>query len=99
MEDVLETYGSGNRSSPPAHLASTNFSKPLVSEAAAPLPARPATEESNRSEAEKKNPKYIREGSPSAFMITAPHLGLQQVFVGDKGKRTPRHSNRKRRGD
>jgi hypothetical protein len=32
--------------------------------------------------------EYVREGSASAFMIAAPHLGMREVFVAEGGRRT-----------
>ena len=65
------------------------FSKQLLSEVAAPLQATPQ-DEGKPGRRKREEAEYVREGSASAFMIAAPHLGLRQVYVGEKGQRTTR---------
>ena len=86
MEDVLEVYARKPVAARPL-VCLDEFSKQLLSQVAAALPATPKDGDKpahhKREEAE-----YVREGSASAFMIAAPHLGIREVFVGEKGQRT-----------
>lgn len=80
MEDVLCLYALPPDPARPL-VCLDEFCKQLVSEVAAPQ--SPAPGKPGRYDAE-----YVREGSASAFMICAPHLGRREVFVGDSGRRT-----------
>lgn len=82
MEPLLDLY-----SLPPDPLrplvCMDEFSRQLVSEVAPPVPTAPGSDA-------KVDAEYVREGSASAFMIAAPHLGVREVFVGREGRRTAR---------
>jgi hypothetical protein len=86
MEDVLDVYAQAPDPKRPL-VCLDEFSKQLISELKAPLPAKPSTGGSpgkrGRYEAE-----YVREGSASAFMLAIPHLGKREVFVGEEARRT-----------
>ena len=86
MEEVLDLYAlAPDPSRPLVNL--DEFSKQLLSEVAPPKAARPAS--ANRAGTPRRHDsEYVREGSASAFMIAAPHLGLREVFVGEEGRRT-----------
>jgi len=86
MEDVLEVFSRPPMDTRPL-VCLDEFSKQLLSEVAEPLPAKP--QEGDKSGSRKREEsEYVREGSASAFMIAAPHLGMRQVFVGEEGRRT-----------
>ena len=63
------------------------FSKQLISEVAPPIPALPATG-GKRGKPRREDSEYLREGSASAFMIAAPHLGRREVRVRKDARRT-----------
>ena len=86
MEDVLETYALPPDEKRPL-VNVDEFCKQLVSEVAAPQPAQPKAHGKPGTRA-RHDSEYVREGSASAFMIAAPHLGLREVFVGEEGRRT-----------
>jgi len=88
MEDVLEVYARKPVVARPL-VCLDEFSKQLLSEVAAPLQATPQ-DEGKPGRRKREEAEYVREGSASAFMIAAPHLGLRQVYVGEKGQRTTR---------
>jgi len=80
MESLLDLYAL-----PPDPLrplvSLDEFSKQLLSEVAPPVPSGPGCDR-------KVDAEYVREGSASAFMIAAPHLGHREVYVGEDGRRT-----------
>jgi hypothetical protein len=86
MEDILDTYAlAPNPKRPLVNL--DEFSKQLLSEIAPREAARPAT--GNKPGKQRRyDAEYVREGSVSAFMIAAPHLGIRQTYVGADGRRT-----------
>lgn len=86
MEDVLDLYALP----PDPDIPLVNlyeFSKQLLSEVAPPEPPRPAGG-GKRGAVRRHDSEYVREGSASAFMIAAPHLGTREVFVAPGGRRT-----------
>ncbi len=86
MEDVLDTYAlAPDPERPLVNL--DEFSKQLLSEIIPPQAAKPSGG-SRRGTSRRQDSEYVREGSASAFMIAAPHLGLREVFVGQDGRRT-----------
>jgi hypothetical protein len=86
MEEVLDVYGlPPDLRRPLVNL--DDFSKQLLSEVAPPQAARPASGHRGGT-SRRHDSEYVREGSASAFMIAAPHLGLREVFVGEEGRRT-----------
>jgi hypothetical protein len=88
MEDVLDTYAlPPDEKRPLVNL--DEFSKQLVSEVAAPLPARPG-HDGKPGTPVRHDSEYVREGVASAFMIAAPHLGRREVFIGEEARRTAR---------
>jgi len=80
MEAVLDLYARDPDPKRPL-VCLDEFTKQLLSEVAPPIPAAPG-------KARKEDAEYVREGSASAFMIAAPHLGIRQVFVSENGRRT-----------
>ena len=80
MEDVLEVY---SRPLDPdiALLCVDEFCKQLLSQTRKPLPAKPG-------ECTKYDYEYVREGSASAFMLSAPLLGEREVYIGRQARRT-----------
>ena len=73
MEDVLDTYAlAPDPDRPLVNL--DEFSKQLLSEFIPPRAAKPSGE-SRRGTSRRQDSEYVREGSASAFMIAAPHLG------------------------
>ena len=86
MENVLEIYALPP--DPVRPLVNLDeFSKQLVSEVAPPQTAQPAKGEKPGTP-RRHDAEYVREGSASAFMIAAPHLGIRKTFVGADGRRT-----------
>ena len=86
MEDVLDLYALPP--DPDVPLVNLDeFSKQLLSEVAPSQPPRPASG-GGRGAARRHDSEYVREGSASAFMIAAPHLGMREVFVAEGGRRT-----------
>lgn len=86
MEDVLDVY---HRPIDPDYplVCFDEFCKQLVSEVSQPISPRP--KDANHSGTLRRHDyEYVREGSASGFMITAPHLGTRQVFIGAEGRRT-----------
>jgi len=86
MEDVLEVYARKPVAARPL-VCLDEFSKQLLSQVAAALPATPKDGD-KPAHRKREEAEYVREGSASAFMIAAPHLGIREVFVGEKGQRT-----------
>lgn len=86
MEDILDLYALAPEPARPL-VNLDEFSKQLVSEVAPPQRAEPAAGGRPGKRA-RYDAEYVREGSASAFMIAAPHLGRRQVFVGSEGRRT-----------
>lgn len=86
MENVLDLYALPPNEARPL-VCLDEFCKQLVSEVAAPEPAKPATQDRSARRAHYDS-EYVREGSASAFMIAAPHLGRREVYIGDQGQRT-----------
>lgn len=86
MEDVLDTYALPPDEKRPL-VCLDEFSKQLISEVAAPLPARPGRDGKPGTRA-RPDSEYVREGVGSAFMIASPHLGQREVFVGEEARRT-----------
>lgn len=80
MEDVLEVYSRPFDSEIPL-LCVDEFCKQLLSETRAPLPAKPGVNA-------KYDYEYVREGSASAFILSAPLLGQREVFIGEQARRT-----------
>ncbi len=80
MESILDLYALPPDPKRPL-VCLDEFSKQLLSEVAEPIPAAPGR-------VRKQDAEYVREGSASAFMIAAPHLGLRQVYHGKDGRRT-----------
>lgn len=80
MEDVLEVYSRPYDSGRPL-LCPDEFCKQLVSETRLPLPLEPAMPM-------KYDYEYAREGSASAFMLSAPLLGQRQIYIGEQARRT-----------
>jgi len=79
MEDILEVYA--REPDPDCPLVCLDeFCKQLVSEVRTPIPAKAGSTECIDSE-------YCREGSASAFMMVAPHLGRREVFISEEGRR------------
>lgn len=80
MEDVLEVY---QRPAAPLRplVCLDEFSKQLLSEVRAPLPATLGS-------LAKQDSEYVREGSVTGFMLAMPHLGERDVFVSESGRRT-----------
>ena len=86
MEDVLEVYElTPNPKRPLVNL--DEFSKQLLSEIAPRQAARPASGK-KPGKARRYDAEYVREGSASAFMIAAPHLGIRKTYVSANGRRT-----------
>jgi hypothetical protein len=86
MEDILDVYA--RAPDPKRPLVNLDeFSKQLVSEVVNPLPAE-SSAGGKPGKRRREDAEYVREGSASAFMIAAPHLGLRKVFVGAEGRRT-----------
>jgi len=86
MEDILDTYALvPDPKRPLVNL--DEFSKQLLSEIAPRQAARPASGE-KPGRARRYDAEYVREGSVSAFMIAAPHLGIRKTYVGADGRRT-----------
>lgn len=88
MENVLDIY---TREPDPYRplVCLDEFSKQLLSEIAAPLPAQPANEDSDgKGKRQRYESEYVREGSASAFMLAMPHMGRREVFVGKEARRT-----------
>jgi hypothetical protein len=86
MEDVLDTYA--RPPDPQRPLVNLDeFSKQLLSEIVPPHAARAATGDM-RGAPRRHDAEYVREGSASAFMIAAPHMGIREVFVARSGRRT-----------
>jgi hypothetical protein len=86
MEDILEVYALP----PDPHcplVCLDEFSKQLLSEITEPRPAKPARE-GLKGHRKRPDSEYVREGSASAFMLAAPHLGVREVFVGASAQRT-----------
>lgn len=80
MEDILDTYAlPPDPKRPLVNL--DEFSKQLLSEVNPPQQARPGKPRRQDSE-------YVREGSASAFMVAAPHLGIRKTHVSADGRRT-----------
>jgi hypothetical protein len=80
MEDVLEVYSRPLDPEVPV-LCVDEFCKQLLSETRAPLPAKPGV-------SAKYDYEYVREGSASAFMLSAPLLGQREVFIAEQARRT-----------
>lgn len=80
MEDVLEVY---SRPYDPEYplLCIDELCKQLLSEKRLLLPAKPGA-------LMKYDYEYVREGSASAFMLSAPLLGQRQVYIGKDARRT-----------
>jgi len=86
MEDVLDTYAlAPDPDRPLVNL--DEFSKQLLSEVTPAQAAKPPAGR-RRGTPRRQDSEYVREGSASAFMIAAPHLGSREVFVGEEGRRT-----------
>jgi hypothetical protein len=86
MEDILETYAlAPDPERPLVNL--DEFSKQLLSEIAPRQAARCATGE-EPGKPRRYDAEYVREGSASAFMVAAPHLGIRKTYVGADGRRT-----------
>lgn len=86
MEEVLDVYAlAPDPRRPLVNL--DEFSKQLLSEVVPPRAARPASGDRSGT-SRRHDSEYVREGSASAFMIAAPHLGLREIFVGEEGRRT-----------
>lgn len=80
MEDVLAVYQLPLDDSRPL-VCLDEFSKQLLSETRAPLPA--TSQNLARYDFE-----YVREGTISGFVLAMPHLGARDVFVAESGRRT-----------
>lgn len=80
MEDVLEVYGRAYDPERPL-LCLDEFCKQLFSETRSPLPGKPG-------KPMKYDYEYVREGSASAFMLSAPLLGQRQIYIGKDARRT-----------
>ena len=80
MEDVLEVYSRSYNPQFPL-LCMDEFCKQLLSETRLSLLAEPGAPM-------KYDYEYVREGSASAFMLSAPLLGQRQVYVGTQARRT-----------
>lgn len=80
MEDILALYAL-----PPDPLRPLacldEFSKQLLSEVAPPVPTGAGSPR-------KEDAEYVREGSATAFVIAAPHLGTRAVHIGGDARRT-----------
>jgi hypothetical protein len=87
MEDVLDLYAMPVNPKRPL-VCMDEFCKQLLSEVSEPLPAKPAKDEGKKGQRRRQDSEYVREGSASAFMICAPHLGKREVFVAEKATRT-----------
>ena len=81
MEDVLDTYALAPDPDRPL-VNFDEFSKQLLSEF--PATSRKAFDWNRRGTSRRQDSEYVREGSASAFMIAAPHLGVREVFVGTR---------------
>lgn len=86
MEDVLDTYAQAPDPDRPL-VNLDEFSKQLLSEVTPAQAAKPPAGR-RRGTPRRQDSEYVREGSASAFMIAAPHLGSREVFVGEEGRRT-----------
>lgn len=86
MENVLDLYALPPNEARPL-VCLDEFCKQLVSEVASPEPARPASAHRPAKRAHYDS-EFVREGSASAFMIAAPHLGRREVYIGEHGQRT-----------
>ena len=82
MEDVLEVYARPRDPNRPL-VCLDEFSKQLLSEVAASLPAKPG-------HPAREDYEYVREGTASAFMLASPLEGTREVFIGPEGRRTAR---------
>jgi len=80
MEALLDLYAVAPDVNRPL-VCMDEFTKQLLSEVAPPIPVAPG-------KARKEDGEYVREGSASAFMIAAPHLGIREVFISENGRRT-----------
>ena len=80
MEDVLEVYSRPYDPEVPL-LCLDEFCKQLLSETREPLQMQPGANA-------KYDYEYTREGSASAFMLSAPLLGKREVYVGEQARRT-----------
>ena len=86
MEDVLEIYAlPPDPKQPLVNL--DEFTKQLLSKVAPRQVPRPATG-GKPAKPRRYDVEYVREGSASAFMMVAPHLGIRKTHVGADGRRT-----------
>ena len=86
MEDVLDTYAlPPDPRRPLVNL--DEFTKQLISEVSPRQAAQPATSQ-RPGKPRRFESEYVREGSASAFMITAPHMGIRKTYVSANGRRT-----------
>ena len=86
MEDILDTYAlAPDPKRPLVNL--DEFSKQLLSEIAPCQTAKPSSGK-RPATPRRYDAEYVREGSVSAFMIAAPHLGIRRTHVGPDGRRT-----------
>jgi hypothetical protein len=86
MENVLDLYALRPNEDRPL-VCLDEFCKQLVSEVAAPEPAK-AGSKAKPARRARYDSEYVREGSASAFMIAAPHLGRREIYIGEEGRRT-----------
>ena len=86
MEDVLGVY---HRPVDPRFpvVCLDEFCKQLVSEKRVFIPAQ-AADGNKPARPQRYDYEYTREGVASAFMITSPHAGTREVFIGKDGRRT-----------
>lgn len=75
MEDVLEVYHRPHDLDKPL-VCLDEFSKQLLADVTAPLPARPG-------DIQKVDYEYKRHGSATAYMIAMPHLGKRSIFMSE----------------
>ena len=80
MEDVLEVYTRAPDPKRPL-VCLDEFCKQLLADVRHPLPPKPAVPARYDSE-------YSRRGTASGFMLSTPHLGRREVFVGSDARRT-----------
>ena len=87
MEDVLDLYAMPANPKRPL-VCVDEFCKQLLSEVGEPLPTKPSKDGGENGQRRRQDSEYVREGSASAFMIGAPHLGKREVFVAERAART-----------
>lgn len=82
MEDVLSVYQRPLDEKRPL-ICLDEASKQLLSEARLPLPLAPATEQ-KPGQPVRQDSEYVRGGTASLFMVSAPLLGWRHVAVTDQ---------------